>query len=278
MSKQKKELTSDMVEPTYDTIGKGYTKHRQADIRIVDLFYSLLNLPSGSVIADIGAGTGSYSLALAHKGYKMKAVEPSTVMRMQSCKTEKVEWISGTVENIPLENDSVNGVVVVLALHHFTSLRDAANEMYRICPSGPVVIFTFDPRESAKFWFSDYFPEMWQHAHEICPPIDTVAQTIASGKDWFIEKVNFPLPYDLTDKFIGAGWRTPEIYLDPLIRQSMSGFALADTEVVRRGIKRLRDDLKSGKWDNNYGHIRQRCCFDAGYRFLHFISNKNMGE
>lgn len=75
---------SDIFEPAYNTIGKGYTKHRQADIRIVDLLYSLLNLPNGSVIADIGAGTGNYSLALAHKGYKMKAVEPSIVMRTQS--------------------------------------------------------------------------------------------------------------------------------------------------------------------------------------------------
>ena len=83
-----------------------------------------------------------------------------------------------------------------------------------------------------------------------------------AGKcDWFIDnqseiglrfnnrkEVNFPLPYDLTDKFMGAGWRTPEIHLDPLIRQGMSGFALADTEVVRRGIKCLRNDLKSGEW------------------------------
>ncbi len=278
MSKQKKELMSDMVEPTYNTIGKGYTKYRQADIRIVDLLYSLLNLPSGSVVADIGAGAGSYSLALAHKDYKLKAIEPSAVMRMQSRETEKVEWITGTAENVPLENDSVNGVVVVLVLHHFTSLQDAANEMYRICPSGPVVIFSFDPRESAKLWFSNYFPEIWQQTYEVFPPIDTVAQNIASGKDWSIEKVNFPLSYDLTDKFMGAGWRTPEIYLDPLIRQIMSGFTLADTEVVRRGIKCLRNDLKSGEWDNNYGHNRQRCSFDAGYRLLRFISNKNKGE
>lgn len=60
MSKQKKELTSDIAEPAYNTIGKGYSKYRQPDTRIVDLLYSLLNLPSDSVIADIGAGTGNY--------------------------------------------------------------------------------------------------------------------------------------------------------------------------------------------------------------------------
>ncbi len=81
MSEQEKELTNDIVEPVYNIIGKGYTKYRQADTRIVDLLHSLLNLPSRSIIAAIGAGTGNYSLALANKGYIVKVIEPSEVMR-----------------------------------------------------------------------------------------------------------------------------------------------------------------------------------------------------
>ena len=60
------------------------------------------------------------------------------------------------------------------------------------------------------------------------------------------------------------------MYLDQQIRQSISLFALADTDVVKKGIERLRDDLKTGKWDEKYGHIRQQDYFDAGYRFLKF--------
>ncbi len=274
MSKPKKELASKITESVYNIIGKDYAKYRQADIRIVDLLYSLLNLPSGSVVADIGAGAGSYSLALAHKGYKVKAVEPSAVMRMQSRRTEKVEWISGTAENVPLENDSVNGVVVVLALHHFASLKVAADEMYRICPKGPIVIFTFDPRLSKKLWFENYFPGIWQQAYNIFPPIDSVAQIIASNRNWSVEKIQFPLPSELTDNFMAAGLRTPEVYLDPQIRQGMSGFALANADVVKQGIDRLQNDLNTGVWDKKYGRIRHQDHFDAGYRFLRFTSNK----
>ncbi len=267
-----------LAEPIYDQIGIGYTKHRQADTRIVGILCSLLNLPLGSVIADIGAGTGNYSMALANKGYVVKAIEPSGAMRMQFLKNSRVEWIPSFAEDIPLENDSVDGVVVISALHHFASVKDSANEMYRICPSGPVVIFTHDPRESDKFWFSDYFPEALKQLYKLYPPVDIVAQNIVSGKDWSMEKVSFPLPHDLTDKFTAAGWRTPEMYLDPSIRQSMSPFVLTDAEVVRQRVKHLRNDLKSGEWNNNYGYIRQQCYLDAGYRFLRFISNENMDK
>ena len=265
-----------MSRSDYDKIGVRYKKHRQADTRIVDVLYSLLNLPPGSVIADIGAGTGNYSIVLADKGYKIKAIEPSSIMRMQSLKSSKVEWIVGFAEDIPLENNSVDGVVAILALHHFESLKNAASEIYRICPSGPIVILTQDPRKSNNFWFSDYFPEIVKKIHELYPPLDIVTQNIASGKDWSVEKVSFPLPYDLTDKFTASGWQTPEIYLDPSIRNSMSPFALADASTVKHGVKRLQNDLESGEWDNRYGQIRHQCYFDAGYRFLRFISNENM--
>lgn len=35
----------------------------------------LLNLPRGSTIADIGAGTGNYTIALANLVYNLKAME-----------------------------------------------------------------------------------------------------------------------------------------------------------------------------------------------------------
>jgi ubiquinone/menaquinone biosynthesis C-methylase UbiE len=249
-----------MSESDYDEIGIGYKKHRQADPRIADVLHSLLNLPSGSVIADIGAGTGNYSIVLADKGFKIKAIEPSNIMRMQSLQSSKVEGIVGFAEDIPLPNNSVNGVIIILALHHFISLKTASNEIYRICPNGPIVVFTHDPRECADYWFS------------------IVAQNIASGKNWSIEKVSFPLPYDLVDKFTATGWRTPEIYLDPSIRNSMSPFALTDAEAVEYGVKRLQNDLKSGEWDNKYGQIRYQCYLDAGYRFLRFKSNENANK
>jgi 2-polyprenyl-3-methyl-5-hydroxy-6-metoxy-1,4-benzoquinol methylase len=44
-------------------------------------------------ISDVGAGTGNYSCALARRGYTIKAIEPSIVMRSQAEQREAVEWL-----------------------------------------------------------------------------------------------------------------------------------------------------------------------------------------
>src|SRR5208337_1721670 len=144
----------------------------------------LLNLPPGSTIADIGAGTGNYSSSLANLGYKVLAVEPSEEMRKQALPNKNVRWYSGTAESIPLDDNSVKGIMIVLALHHFADVRKAIHELTRICPSGPVVIFTMDPRESEEFWFYNYFPEISQHVEKTFPPINDVVRLFETNSRW----------------------------------------------------------------------------------------------
>jgi hypothetical protein len=67
-----------------------------------------------------------------------------------------------------------------------------------------------------------------------------------------------------------AGWNRPEIYLDPVMRQNTSGFALASPAEVSQGINMLENDLRSGKWDEMNSRLRSRESFDAGFRFLLF--------
>ena len=53
----------------------------------------------------------------------------------------------------------------------------------------------------------------------------------------------FRLPHDLWDNFAAAGWRRPEVYLDPDVRAGMSAFALAKPRAIEEGVGRLRRDL-----------------------------------
>ena len=70
--------------PIYNSIGQQYSKTRVPDIRIVNKLIDLLNLPKGNIIADIGAGTGGYSIELANQGFLVNAIEPSVVMQKQA--------------------------------------------------------------------------------------------------------------------------------------------------------------------------------------------------
>jgi ubiquinone/menaquinone biosynthesis C-methylase UbiE len=257
-----------MSENVYNKIGESYSRHRRADSRIVDHIFRLYDLPAGSIIADIGAGTGNYSISLSERGYIIKAVEPSATMRNQAHFDNNIEWLEGIAEEIPLQDNSVDGVMCILSIHHFTSLEKAANEMARICKDGPILIFTFDPWQIERPWIAQYFPDIWDKAYKLFPPLSEIERLLANNTNRRVNSFTFELPHDLQDHFLAVGWRRPEIYLDPGMRACMSGFALADQNVVNEGVRMLQNDLDAGMWEKKHGYLRGADHFDLGYRFL----------
>ena len=259
------------MNPVYDQIGEGYTKHRCADRRIVKKLADLLGLSPPATIADIGAGTGNYSRAMADIGFAVEAVEPSDAMRRQATPHGSVHWVNGTAEQIPLVDSSVDAVMCMLASHHFSSTQSAIAEMARICRSGPIVWLTCDPREAPSPWFADYFPSIWEDAFDVFPPLGDIRNLFSEYANRHVEVIPWLVPADLDDCFMAAGWRRPEMYLDPDVRACMSGFALADAKVVHDGLSCLRDDLNTGRWQSVYRNILNQDTVDWGYRFLKAI-------
>ena len=73
------------------------------------------------------------------------------------------------------------------------------------------------------------------------------------------------VPHDCTDGFLGAYWRRPEVYLNPIARRSMSSFAGIDAEEC---LQRLASDLESGAWRERNADILGLEALDIGYRLL----------
>ncbi|WP_445631907.1 class I SAM-dependent methyltransferase [Nostoc sp. DSM 114167] len=251
----------------YNSIGQQYSKTRVPDIRIVNKLIDLLNLPKGSIIADIGAGTGGYSLALANKGFLVNAVEPSVVMQKQAVEHQQIKWFTGYAENLPLLDNSVDAVVSILAIHHFSHLEKAFQEMHRIIRDGAIILLTFDIRLAQKIWLYDYFSFLWEDALRFLPLKEQV-NLIQSNTKRRVEAIPLLLPYDLSDLFAAAGWRRPELYLEPEVRAGISSFALANQDLVEQGVKLLAADLISGKWSKKYSDIHNLTEIDIGYRFI----------
>ncbi|WP_298905429.1 class I SAM-dependent methyltransferase [uncultured Nostoc sp.] len=251
----------------YNSIGQKYSKTRVPDIRIVNKLIDLLNLPKGRIIADIGAGTGGYSLALANKGFLVNAVEPSVVMQKQAVEHQQIKWFTGYAENLPLLDNSVDAVVSILAIHHFSHLEKAFQEMQRIIKDGAIILLTFDIRLAQKIWLYDYFPFLWEDALRFLP-LNEQVNLIQSNTKRRVEAIPLLLPYDLSDLFAAAGWRRPELYLQPEVRAGISSFALANQDLVEQGVKLLAADLSSGEWRKKYGDIHNFTEIDIGYRFI----------
>ena len=260
-----------MSSTIYDAIGTGYARHRRADRGVLRALLNLLSLPEGSRLAEIGAGTGNYSRAAADNGMKVIAVEPSIVMREQAVPHANVHFVEGVAEHLPLSDHSVDGVFSILAFHHFSEPQKALSEMTRVCPRGPIVLFTFDPRKIKNPWFAEYFPQVWVACFSFFPPIEQIQDSLQNLTGYPTYNSVFEPPSDMEDLFAGAAWNRPELYLDERIRSGISSFALADPIEVQDGISRLRADLDGGQWDKQHGWLRHEKTFDAGYRFIHSI-------
>ncbi len=265
-----------MTRVDYDHIGTDYNRHRAAEPSVVSALVSLLALPRGAVIADIGAGTGNYSNALAKSGFRVHAVEPSGQMRSQAMPVAGVTWHEGRAEALPLADHSVQGVVCTLALHHFSSIEKAAREVWRICPGGPLVVLTIDPRLGEPFWFAEFFPEIYQRLLSSFPPVEVVCRRLTPRRGFTIDIARHLLPARAVDVTMHSGWNHPEVYLDETFRQSMSGFALAPPRDVEPGLSALRHALDSGRWDCEHGRQRDRPAIDLGFRFIRLTRNRTV--
>jgi ubiquinone/menaquinone biosynthesis C-methylase UbiE len=236
----------------------------------VSALIDLLKLPEGSIVCDIGAGTGNYSNALADSGYHIKAVEPSTVMREQAKPNRAVEWFSGTADSIPLKDRSVDGIISTFAVQHFPDISAAASEMWRVCGDNSIIILTVDPRIGEHFWLHDYFPVVHKQLLDMFIPIDDLIASFTENHNGSVSIVDFPIPHDISDLITHAGWGRPEIYLDHEVRRGISPFALADQNEIQKGLNKLKADLQSGKWDIQNGDLRNRETYNLGFCFLKF--------
>lgn len=250
-----------------------YNSYRDADARIVSILKEMLGLPEGATIVDVGAGTGNYSNALAALGYRLKAIEPSSTMREQAMMSVGVEWMAGCAESIPLPDGSVDGLISTLAVHHFSNLPAAAAEMWRVCGNGPQVLFTIDPRRGEPFWFREYFPTIYARLFDSFVPIEELISVFTRGRDAVATVRRFPLPHDLSDLNMHAGWNRPEVYFDYAVRRGMSGFAMSDCSEIQAGLDLLSLDLKSGEWDKRNGHLRAKDSYDLGFVFVKIRPN-----
>jgi len=103
--------------------------------------------PSGAVFADIGAGTGKFTVKLAERGYAVFAVEPNADMRGQLAITlapfPNAKIMDGTAEATTLPDHSVDILIVAHALHWFNPDVFRA-ECHRIVKPGGLVIAIYN--------------------------------------------------------------------------------------------------------------------------------------
>ncbi|MCY7284927.1 MAG: class I SAM-dependent methyltransferase [Cyanobacteria bacterium CAN_BIN43] len=101
----------------------------------IDAILSGLGSSAQLVAADIGAGTGIGARLLADRGIRVMAIEPNADMRTAVTPHERVEYLVGTAEQIPLETASIDLVTSFQAFHWF-DFDKSLQEFRRILKPG----------------------------------------------------------------------------------------------------------------------------------------------
>jgi SAM-dependent methyltransferase len=237
----------------YDTIGKQYASRRIPDPRIEAHIRAALE--GADSIVNVGAGTGSYEPI----DRPVVAVEPSMTMIRQRSR-DAAPAIQAVAERLPLRDRCTSAATAFLTLHHWADLQSGLKEMKRISRK-LVAILTWDPA-APTYWLTDeYFPAFTEMDRQRFPALSEISEALGHT---VVHPV--PVPADCIDGFLGAYWRRPHAYLDPGIRQGMSGFV--DLPGLEDGLRRLRDDLASGHWHNRFGHLLRKESLDIGYRLV----------
>lgn len=120
------------------------------------------------IVADIGAGTGIASRALAERGCRVLAVEPNDRMRdvgRTSSNAHDIEWIDGAGERTTLPDASVH-LIVCAQSFHWMNHAAALAEFHRILAGPARVALLWNIQDRERPATSDYCTAMWNHAVE----------------------------------------------------------------------------------------------------------------
>ncbi|HXS33369.1 MAG TPA: class I SAM-dependent methyltransferase [Solirubrobacterales bacterium] len=245
-----------MAEAIYDRIGVGYREHRHGDPRIAARIEEALG--DARTVVNVGAGTGSYEPS--NRG--VTAVEPSAEMISQR-PAGAAPVVQARAESLPFDDDSFDAAMGVLTAHHWADLSAGLSEMQRVARLR-IVMVAFDPAALESLWITaEYFPAMlelkrpsWAGSRELTAMLPATTTS------------PLPVPRDCQDHFFAALWSRPEMLLDDDVVRPMWVWQGISEEARQAGRKRLAADLKSGAWEQRYGHLRQQPELDVGLRLV----------
>ncbi len=217
----------------------------------------------GKQYLDIGCGTGNYTIALEQKGIQFIGIDPSEVMLKEAkIKSSTINWLKGTAENIPAENNFFNGAIATLTIHHWQNKQQGFKELNRVLISGSkLVFFTSAPEQTKGYWLSHYFPTIIENASKVLPSIESIKKD-AEENGFKLQTIeNYFVKEDLQDLFLHSGKHNPELYFNEQIRKGISTFATnAAHPEIQKGLAQLRKDIDNShfpeikkQYDNKIG-------------------------
>jgi demethylmenaquinone methyltransferase/2-methoxy-6-polyprenyl-1,4-benzoquinol methylase len=121
-----------IAAPLYDKIIRIYDHER---------ICRLLRLPANVRLLDAGGGTGRISRRLYPLSRQVVICDLSQAMLRQAADKGGLNPVRAHAERLPFDDDRFDRILVVDALHHFCSQKEALTDLVRVLkPGGSLVI------------------------------------------------------------------------------------------------------------------------------------------
>lgn len=173
---------------------------------------------------DIGSGTGRAAAALAERGSRVWAIEPSP--EMAALARERVSTVKvASAEQLPFKDGWFERALMWLVVHLLDRPRAFAEAARVLGPEGRLVVATFDPAHFERYWLNRFFPSLEA-----------------------IDRARFPEPPALQAELEAAGFAS--VRLVPLAQRAEIGREAALERVRGRFISPLQlleeDEFQAG--------------------------------
>ena len=133
---------------------------------VIDALAARAGVDAGSTVVDVGTGTGFVAAGLAPRAAKVIAVDSSPAMldvaagNLTALGVDNVTLVEGSVDALPLADDSVDAAVANMVLHHAPDPNAMLTEMARVVRPGGVVAIT-DEVEHPYEWMRTEQADLW---------------------------------------------------------------------------------------------------------------------
>jgi ubiquinone/menaquinone biosynthesis C-methylase UbiE len=195
------EKTRDYYDRTaekYDQLHGGDDSHEH--IFALERSWPILSRSQPESAVDVGCGTGR-SLAWMQKNHDRSldliGVDPSDgLLKLARERLDGVEFVSGSGEDLPLEDESVDLAVATGIMHHVDSPEGVIREMFRVAKKAVLISdhnnFAFRGARSRKL-------RLWLHASGVLDFATYVKQGFR--KQGYSEDDGWWYPYSLLNDF-----------------------------------------------------------------------------
>lgn len=219
----------------FNKLADCYDYYHSAHNTFIELLKKEYRENKDTKIVDVGCGTGNETLNIYNK-FKctVYGIDPAkNMLKKAAGKSDKIVWLEGTAERIPVGNNSIDIITSFFSIHHFLDIHQAAIEFKRILKTNSkAFIFTISHSQMKNSLEYQFFPELLKYDINRIPHTKLIKSSfIENGFKVKIKEIEYETR------------KINEDYIKMVENRYRTGFKLLTNEQILQGISKIKKTI-----------------------------------